>query len=155
MPQYIDSYYLIDNRKLEVVSDFFAKYFPMGREELATEYPFPQFYDLPEKIYGSVEELFLYLEDHPDFEYIVYFENKDQQSDIKQSTLQFTDDGKMIFGVSMIGKDPSSKESVELYKEIKSYLNAQRACITIEEPPPANSFEFINFCNERYVPDVD
>lgn len=155
MPQYIDSYYLIDNRKPGVVYDFFTRYFPLGLKELATEYPFPQFYDKSEKIYNSAEELFLHLENSPNSEYTVYFENKDQRSIIKQFTLQYTDDGKMIFGASIIGRDPSSEESIEVYKEIKNYLNAQKSCVTIEEAPPINASEFINFCNERYIPNTD
>lgn len=155
MPQYIDSYYLINNRTLDIVCDFFSKYFPLGGEELATEYPFPEFSDYPEKIYYSVRKLLIHLEDNPNFEYTIYFENKDRLSEIKQITLQYTDDGKMIFGVSIVGSDPSSIRSIQLFKEVKSYLNSEKAYVTIEEPPPINSLEFISFCNERYIPDTE
>lgn len=155
MPQYIDSYYLVESRKLEVLCNFFAKYFPLGGKELATDYPFPQFSNHPEKVYYSVKELLLHLENNPDFEYTIYFENKERSSEIKQITLQYTDDGKMIFGLSMYGNDPSSIKSIQLFKEIKSYLNSKMACVTIEEPPPINSNEFSSFCNERFVPDIE
>lgn len=151
MPQYIDSYYLIGNRKFEMVSDFLANYFPLGWKELAIDYPFPEFSDYPEKVYHSVKELLLHLEDGPGHEYVVYFENKDPSSEIRQITLQYTDDGKMIVGISIIGNDPSLMRNIQLFKEIESYLNAEKTCATIEEPPPTNSLEFIDFCNERYV----
>lgn len=153
MSQYIDSYYLIDNRQFEIVCDFFAKYFPMGGRELATEYPFPEFSDDPERIYYSVNELLLHLENNPNYEYTLYFENKDSLSEIKQITLQYTDDGKIIFGVSIIGNDPSSIDSIRIFKEVRGYLNSRIACATIEEPPPGNSDEFISFCSERYMLD--
>ena len=149
MPQYIDSYYLIDSRKSEFVYDFFAKY-SHTRKELADDYPIPQFSDSPERIFYSVGELLLYLEDNPNFEYAIYWENEDKKSEIKQFTLQYTNDGKMIFGVSIVGNEPDSIKSVQLFREIKSYLNSKKACITVEEPPPINSIEFIDFCNGRY-----
>lgn len=155
MPQYIDSYYLINSRKLEVVCDFFTKYFPLGGKELAVDYPFPEFSDHPEKIYYSVKELLLHLENSFNFEYTIYWENKDKLSEIRQITLQYTNDGKMIFGVSIVGRDPSSIRSIQLFKEVKIYLNSQKACITIEEPPPINSNEFISFCDERYIPNIE
>lgn len=151
MPQYIDSYYLVDNRKLEVVRDFLKKYFPSGERELATDYPFPEFSEYPEKIFYSVEELLLHLENNTLFDYTIYFENKDRSSEIKQITLQYTDDGKMIFGISIFGNDPSSIRSIQIFNEVKRYLNSQKSCATIEEPPPTNSEEFIIFCNERYI----
>lgn len=94
MPQYIDSYYLIDTRKLEIVYDFFSKFSPSGIKELAEDYPFPELSDYPEKIYYSLKDLLMNLEDNSDSEYTIYLENKDESSIVKQITLQYTDDGK-------------------------------------------------------------
>jgi hypothetical protein len=58
----------------------------------------------------------------------------------------------MIFGVSIIGRELEAAISIQLFKEIKNYLGSQYACITDEEPPPINSTEFVDFCNERYIP---
>jgi hypothetical protein len=58
----------------------------------------------------------------------------------------------MIFGVSIVGREPDSRKSIQLFIDIKSYLNSRTACITVEEPPPTNSIEFIDFCNIRYSP---
>lgn len=155
MPQYIDSYYLVNDRNLEVVNDFFEKYLPVGAEELAMGYPFPEFSDNPERIFYSLKELLIHLQDNPAYEYTIYYQNNDKLSEIKQITLQYTDDGKIIFGISIIGDDPSSAKSVEIFNQVKEYLHSSNACITIEEPPPANSDDFKIFCTERYVPNID
>lgn len=141
---------MVENRTLEVINTFFSKYLPSGKEELAMDYPFPQYSDTPQTIYHSVKELLLYLGNNPDSEYIIYFKNKDELSEIKQIVLQYTDDGKLIFGVSSIGNDPSSSKSIQLFREIKNFLNSHNACATIEEPPPTNSLDFVDFCDERY-----
>lgn len=150
MPQYIDSYYLVHTRKLNIIYDFFTKYFPLGLRELATDYPFPEFSDYPEKIYIFLKDLLIYLEKNPVFEYTVYFENKDKFAIIKQVTLQYTNDGKIIFGVSIIGNEPSLIQKFEVIKDIKHYLDSNKAYATVEEAPPGNSEEFINFYNKRY-----
>jgi hypothetical protein len=79
-------------------------------------------------------------------------ENANSSSQIKQVTLQFTTDGKAIYGVSIYGNEPDSKKSVQIFKEIREYLNSKMACITIEEPPPISSLEFVKFCKKRYIP---
>ncbi|MDR4894663.1 MULTISPECIES: hypothetical protein [unclassified Chryseobacterium] len=155
MPQYIDSYYLVYNRKLDVVNDFFKKYFPAGGKELAADYPFPEFSDYPDVTFYSAKELLLHLEKMPNFEYTIYFQNNNQLSEIKQITLQYTDDGNIIFGISIIGDDLSTASSIQIFKQVKKYLHSDIACITMEEPPPINSDEFIIFCNERFIPKFD
>jgi hypothetical protein len=150
MSQYIDSYYLINSRNLEIINDFFSKYLPLGLEELAIDYSFPEYSDNPERIYNSAKELLKHLEENLGVEYIVYFKNKDILSDIKQVILQYTDDGKLIFGISIVGNNPALEENLLLLKEIKKYLNSKNACATIEEPPPTNSIDFIEFCDGRY-----
>ncbi len=151
MPQFIDSYYLVDTRESKIIYDFFEKY-SFVKKELADDYPVPQYSNYPKIIFYSVEELFLFLESNLNCEYIIYLENEIGESEIKQITLQYTNDGKMIFGVSIVGNNPSSIRSVQLFKEFKYYLNSQISCITVEEPPPISSIEFVGFCNERYIP---
>lgn len=92
----------------------------------------------------------MHLEDNLGYEYTIYFDNIDKSATIKQIILQYTDDGKIIFGVSIIGNDPSSIQQIEIIKEIKNYLNSKDACTTVEEIPPINSSEFVEFCDERY-----
>ena len=151
MPEYIDSYYLVNSRESKVVYNFFAKY-SFVKKKLADDYPIPQYSDSPERIFYSDADLLLYLENNFDCEYLIYWENIEENSEIRFFILQYTNDGKMILGVSIVGKKLDSKESVQLFIDIKNYLNSQKACITIEEPPPTNSIEFIDFCNVRYIP---
>ena len=151
MPQYIDSYYLVDSRKSTIIYDFLDA-FSVDKKSLADDYPIPQYSDKPEKVFQSDSDLMSYLEDYVKCQYLIYWENANSKSEIKQFTLQYTDDQKMIIGVSIIGNDPRSQKSVQLFRLIKNYLTSQNACITIEEAPPANSIEFVSFCNERYVP---
>ncbi|WP_188435070.1 hypothetical protein, partial [Chishuiella changwenlii] len=65
-------------------------------------------------------------------------------------TLQYTDDGNMIFGISIYGNNIISKESTSLFRNINEILKTKISCITMEEPPPHNTNEFIDFCNIRY-----
>ena len=151
MPQYIDSYYLVDNRKSMYIYDFFKK-FSFVKKELSDDYPIPQYSDNPEIVFHSDSELLSYLESNSESDYVIYWGNIEEKSEIKQFTLQYTNDGKMIFGISIFGNEPDSVRSVSLFKEVKNYLNSQKACITVEEPPPINSVEFIDFCSDRYIP---
>ncbi|MDJ1467618.1 hypothetical protein QNI16_36280 [Cytophagaceae bacterium YF14B1] len=151
MPQYIDSYYLVDSRQSKLIYDFFER-FSFVKSEMSDEYPIPQYSDDPEKVFYLDSELLLYLENNDASDYIIYWGNLDETSEIKQFTLQYTNDGKMIFGVSIFGNEPGSVESILLFKKVKNYLNSQTACITVEEPPPISTLEFINFCKKRYIP---
>lgn len=151
MAEFIDSYYLVDKRKLNIVYDFFKEY-QFLKNELAEDYPVPQYSEVPENIFFSDIDLLLFLETNPNCDYLVYWENKKEDSIIKQVTLQYTNDGKMIIGVSIVGVDIYSTDSIQLFKRIKKYLNSSEGCITSNEPPPLNSIEFIEFCKLRYVP---
>lgn len=152
MSQYIESYYLVNNRKSNVIFNFIGNY-SIVKKELADEYPVPQYSNFTERIFLSDEELLTFLEANPNYEYSIYWENENKELIIKQFSVHFTDDGKMIVGVAIVGNELNSKESVKLFEEIKKYLNSSIACITSEEPPPTNSTEFSNFCNERFIPE--
>lgn len=151
MPQYIDSYYLVDSRQAKVVYDFLMK-FSEKIKEVADDYLVTHCSDVPERIFYSVEELLLFLENNPTYDYSVYWENEEEESEIKQFNVHYTNDGKMIFGVSTVGNDTRSINSVSLFDKVTSYLRSKNACITIEEPPPSNSIEFIEFCKMRFIP---
>lgn len=62
---------------------------------------------------------------------LIIFNNSDDP------TLQYTDDGKMIFRISIVGNDPSSIRSIQIFKEVRGSLNSEVACSAIEEPPPS------------------
>jgi len=152
MPQYIESYYLVNSRESKVILNFIGNH-SIVKKELADEYPVPQYSNFTERTFLSDEELLTFLEANPNYDYSIYWENENKESVIKQISIHFTDDGKMIVGVAIIGNELNSKESVKLFEEIKKYLNSSIACITSEESPPTNSSEFSNFCNERFIPE--
>ncbi|OMP75155.1 MULTISPECIES: hypothetical protein [unclassified Chitinophaga] len=151
MPQYIDSYYLVDNRSSEVVYDLFTNY-GFIKEELAGEYIIPQYSSEPTIIFYSDVDLLNYCDENLDCDYLIYWGNEVENSIIRQITLRYTNDGKMIFGISIVGREVDSDISIAIFKDVKNYLNARIGCITGEAPPPSNSIEFIEFCNKRYVP---
>lgn len=151
MSQYIESYYLVNNRKSKVILNFIEN-FSIVKKEIADGYPVPQNSNFTERTFHSDEELLTFLEANQNYDYDIYWENEYMESVIKQFSIHFTDDGKMIIGVAIVGNELNSKDSVKLFKEIKNYLNSSIACITSEEPPPTNSIEFADFCNERFIP---
>jgi len=152
MPQYIDSYYLTESRDLDLVYKFLNDFLPQNKE-VAIDYPVPQFgNDKYETIFYNVKDLLIYLEQNMNVDYIIYWESLTDRSTIKQVTVQYTDDGKSIFGVSISGREADSEESISVFNEIKKYLNSNIGCITGEEPPPSNSAEFIEFCENRFIP---
>lgn len=152
MPQYIDSYYLTELRDSDLVYQFLNDFLPRHRE-ISEDYPVPQFgKDKHRKTFYDVKDLLAYLDQNPDVDYIIYWENLIESAEIKQVTIQYTDDGKLIFGISIVGKEVDSEESISIFRKIKKYLNSSISCITGEEPPPSNSTEFIEFCNNRFIP---
>lgn len=66
--------------------------------------------------------------------------------------LTYTDDAKMILGVSLLGTFDDvddMRENVKIFRDIKSFTNSAIACMTLEEPSPNNSLEFIEFAKQR------
>ncbi|SFN09223.1 hypothetical protein SAMN05421594_0966 [Chryseobacterium oleae] len=151
MPQYIDSYYLVNKRDSGLVYKFLDEFLPQNKE-LSEDYPIPQYGNKVEGTFDNVKDLLTYLDQNPGVDYIIYWQNLAETSELKQFTLRYTDDRKMIFGASIYGNKVDSRESLLMYYRIKRYLNPDYACITGEEPPPGNSEEFIRFCENRYVP---
>lgn len=151
MSQYIESYYLINSRKSKIILNFIET-FSIVKKEIADEYLVPQNSNFTERTFYSDEELLSFLEANQNYDYDIYWENEHTKSVIKQFSVHFTDDGKMIIGVAVVGNELNSKDTVKLFKEIKNYLNSSIACITSEEPPPTNSVEFADFCSERFIP---
>jgi len=151
MPQYIDSYYLIENRTQILIFEFLEKYLP-NAIEASDEYPVPWFAESPVNILFNIDDILKYLENNIYSEYAIYWRNRKEDSDIKHFMIFFTDDGKMIFGVSINGEEPNTAVSINVFKELSEFLNTKTGCITVEEPPPTNSIEFIEFCLDRFIP---
>lgn len=116
------------------------------------KYPVPQYSAASTVIFYADTHLLNYCEENPGCEYLIYWGNSAKNPVFNQFTLQYTNDGKMILGLSIVGNVVDSEFGIALFKDVKKYLNAQIAYITDEEPPPGNSIEFSKFCNERFVP---
>jgi hypothetical protein len=150
MPQYIDQYFLVDNRSPASVKRFLQFYLP-NHVEAAEDYLIPACSSDPEMLVNNADDVLLRLENN-DADHGIYWRNLDPRSRIKHFMVFHTNDGKMIFGVSIEGNDPENSKSVSLFTELKSFLNADIGCITVEEPPPVNAVEFTEFSKNRYVP---
>lgn len=151
MPQYIDSYFLVESRNSASIKNFINAFLPLSK--LSTDdYPVPWFSKSPSIIFKEVEELIDYLEQNVNLEYSIYWENLDIKSIIQYFMVFYTDDGKMIFGVSVVGNNPQEMNSIILFKKIKKFLNSNICCMTVEEVPPTNSKEFLEFSKKRFVP---
>ena len=151
MPIYTDSYYLVDNRSKSFIFRFIDEYIP-NAIETSDEYPVPWFAESPVNIFFNIDDILKYLENNLHSEYAIYWRNPKEDLDIKHFMIFFTDDGKMIFGVSINGEEPNTAVSINVFKELSGFLNTKTGCITVEEPPPTNSIEFIEFCSNRFIP---
>lgn len=151
MPQNIDAYYLIEERNSRIVLDFLEKYFG-NRKELSENYPLPQYSDNPKITFSKADKLMEYLDKYSNIDYLLYWENLDDTSEMKFFTLQYTDDGKMIFGISFRGNKPNTSKNIYFFQKFKKILKSKIGCLTIEEPPPSNSDEFVMYCNQRFSP---
>ena len=151
MPQYLDIYFSLNDRSFEKVKEFVHQYAPVY-EESAIGYPIPIYSSNPTKIFTNIFDLFNYLEKDNSCEYIVYLRNLDDSSRLKHIIVKFTNDGKIIVGVSVNGNDPSDAEVGVLFHELKRSLKADIGYITVEEQPPSSYSEFLNLSQNRYVP---
>lgn len=151
MPQYVDFYFLVESRASKVINEFCNR-FKINRSPLAENYTLPQYAEFPNIVFSSDVDLLLHLEINFNCEYLIYWENISDDSPIKQLLAQYTNDGKIILGVSIPGRVLDNPDCVILFNRIRNYLNSTAACITSEEPPPENSIDFITLCNQRFTP---
>jgi hypothetical protein len=151
MAQYADCYLLVDSRSIKVGMKFLDKFLP-NRKESSVDYPVPLYADEPQEIFTNAADLMQFLEVESTEDYMVYWKNTENKNVIKHGMIFYTDDGKMIIGFSVEGRNPDDEPVVQSFNEVKSYLNLEIGCITIEEEPPTNSIEFKSFCAQRYIP---
>lgn len=149
MPEYIDLYFLGNDRNSENINLFLNRYLP-ERKESISEYIVPQFSTTPERVFNKVDELMKYLMKETNLYYSIYWSNQNKASKIQHAMIFYTDDGKVIYGISAVGTYPFNFESIQLFEKIKKELKSDIGCITVEEPPPTNSAEFEFFCLNRF-----
>ena len=149
MPQLVDCYFLIESREKRKIELFLERFIP-DREELAADYPIPYLSDSPTAIIHSIEELIEFLASDSTSEYAIYWQNRIVESKLQNGMLFYTNDACLILGISLKAISKQDVEVMRICNEVKSFLQCQYACITVEEPPPLNSEEFIEFAKHRY-----
>jgi len=143
---------MINSREVSYVNAFLEKFIPK-RIESAEEYPFPQYSDNPEHVFSNAYDLITHLEKSEMDSYSVYWRSLDNLNEIKHGMVFYTDDGKMIFGASIPGRDPEDVVAGLIFEKIRMFTGADVCCMTVEEAPPSNSTEFELFCKRRFRPD--
>jgi hypothetical protein len=151
MPEVLDAYFLVENRELKLVMDF-MRYFGFHPETEVAKCPNREYIIGPQNVFLSAENALFFLEKNNNIDYSIYWVNRNNENMIRQFSVHFTDDGKVIYGLAIEGTDPESLQVIELFKSVRDYLHSKSACITSYEPPPSNSILFEEFCKNRIVP---
>nr|WP_295877198.1 hypothetical protein [uncultured Chitinophaga sp.] len=151
MPELIDQYFLVDTRDSKFVTRFLDKYVPQRAP--VRDYYLIETEHGEEKIDSKNMDFVLsFYEHHSNSVNSFYIENIDERSLIAFAILTYTDDAKMILGVSVLGTFDDlddMKANIKIFEDIKAFTNSTVACMTLEEPPPDNSLEFIEFVKQR------
>ncbi len=147
MPELIDQYFLVDTRDTKFVTRFLDKYVPK-REAICEYYIISTEYGEDEIEPENLDFVLLFYEHHVNTSYYIYLRNLDEDSLIAFAILTYTDDAKMVLGVSVIGSFndvDDMRENTKIFNDIKAFTNSDTACMVLEEPPPSNTAEFIEF----------
>lgn len=151
MPQFVDCYFLVESRKPEIILHFLDNFLPENSES-TDEYGIPIYSDSPNIIFNNASVLLKYLFEHNDIKYSIYWKNQIPDVPIQHGMVFHTDDGNMIVGISVIGNDPLQDQVLKIYDSLGEFLGSKIGCLTVEEAPPHNSKEFIEFAKERFQP---
>jgi hypothetical protein len=151
MPQYLDQYFSVYNRSSNLAKSFLTKYLPES-EDNTKEYIIEEQNDCPRQSFENINSVLAYLELNPNCEYTFYLHSLNKESIIQHAMLFYTNDGGIIYGVSILGRYPEERESLMVYKDLKKFLDSKIGCITSEEPAPNNLTEFLTFAKERFCP---
>lgn len=149
MPQYADLYFLIESRDKRKVCAFLDTYLP-EREETADDYVVNNGDE--SLVLTDLNALMDYLEQNTNVDQVIYWRNLDALNIHRYGMVFYTDDGYMIFGISMEGRLPNDGHVEDEFTQLKANLKIAIGCITIEESPPVNSVEFRSFCENRHIP---
>jgi len=151
MPELIDQYFLVEKRDSKFVIHFLDKYVPQRAP--VRNYYLIETENGEEKIDSKNMDFVLsFYENHVNSINDFYIKNLDEKSLIAYAILTYTDDAKMILGVSVLGTFDDvddMRENIKIFNDIKAFTNSTIACMTLEEPPPNNSVEFIEFAKQR------
>ncbi|MCF6408084.1 hypothetical protein L3C95_34670 [Chitinophaga filiformis] len=151
MPELIDQYFLVDTRDAKFVTQFLDKYVP-EREPVTDSYLITTEAGEEEIDSKNIDLVLSFYEEHVTGIDNIYLKNLDEKSWIAFAIVAYTDDGKMILGISALGTFDDvddMRENIKIFNDIKAFTNSAVACMTLEEPPPNNSIEFVEFARQR------
>jgi hypothetical protein len=131
-----DIYVLVDHRKIDVVNEF-LEYFVPDNQVLADEYEIPQYSYNPEIIFRKATELMHYCETNVEATHSIYWFNN-QKKDPRNAMVFYTNDRKMILGLSILHES----QEREWLTKLKQFSKSKHGCILYERPPPENSADF-------------
>jgi hypothetical protein len=140
MPLY-DLYVLSPDRCAGTIDAFMAR-FGKGMEEAASDYAIPRFASTPFVVFGSAAEAISYLLAHGSEPYAIYYRpNTMMEHGIRNAMLYFTEDNKMIFGITVECGDRF--QLTKLLQAIAETVHGTNGYLTVETPPPLSAPQFI------------
>ena len=110
----LDIYVLSSSRSYKKIMSFLEEFLPYNIEN-ASEYYIPYLSDNPEKTFTEVHTFMQYMETAEKEPNAIYWNNLEKDSDIEFATVFYTDDAKMVLGLSL-------KESGEEKKLLKNLI---------------------------------
>ena len=133
-----DIYVLCDSRSHEKIVKFLEKFLPNNIED-ADMYYIPYLSENPEISFEKLNEFMQYMENATDKPNAIYWRNSQKEGDPRFAMVFYTDDGKMILGLSL---NESDREE-EVLEKIQRFVNSNYGYITFGDIPPTNSDAFI------------
>ncbi|WHI53283.1 hypothetical protein P3339_11180 [Microbulbifer sp. MLAF003] len=135
----IEIYVLCKERTKKLVLRFLDELLP-SREEVAEDYPYPEYSDEPECVYDTSDELLQVLEKDESASYSVYWDGTGN-SVVKSAMSFFTEDGCMIAGITV----PADGSESWLNK-LSELVGGEYGYVGFDSPPPDTREEFIQMC---------
>lgn len=151
MSNLVDSYFLVKSREMDIGNSFLDKLIPQ-RIEATDEYYIPQYSEKPIEIFQNAQEVMEFLQISMNEAFSIYWYNCIDNEKIPSAHIIYTDDGFMILGFSIYGNSPYDKIIERLFFDLSYEYKSIIGCIVVDEFPPTNSQEFIEFCNNRHIP---
>lgn len=140
---YVADCYVITDQRIQVfINSFLDKFIP-HREETADEYEIPQYSDKPTIIYKKAEDLIDYMVSNKNEPHTIYWRNL-QRSNLKGAMCFFTNDGKLILGLSCKTLDSDKSIERKYLEELREFCSTNDGYIAYEDPAPDNTAEFMD-----------
>jgi len=135
----VEIYVLCKDRSKALVLAFLEHFLP-NREEVAEDYPYPEYADSPKHVYDDCEEILGVLEQDKNESYSLYWDDT-SNGEVRSAMVFYTEDASMIAGVTVA----SGKEEAWLRK-LSDCLGGGYGYVGFDAPPPETKAEFIDLC---------